>query len=128
MKCTNATKFHRKSGGAKWRDLLFAPPATISHESTAVPFVIPRDLQFRGPFLEMFCKKKPELAKANSGNSGLLYRDGNLNRLIRSSMAGLFVGTYGLSAEATGLGKLSRLRVVTAGTAQFASMNFRIET
>jgi hypothetical protein len=73
-------------------------------------------------------QKKPELAKANSGNSGLLYRDGNLNRLIRSSMAGLFVGTYGLSAEATGLGKLSRLRVVTAGTAQFASMNFRIET
>ena len=43
-------------------------------------------------------------------------------------MAGLFVGTYGLSAEATGLGKLSRLRVVTGGTAQFASMNFRIET
>jgi hypothetical protein len=23
MKCTNATKFNRKSGGAKWRDLLF---------------------------------------------------------------------------------------------------------
>jgi hypothetical protein len=23
MKCTNATKFHRKSGVAKWRDLLF---------------------------------------------------------------------------------------------------------
>ena len=31
MKCTNATKFHRKSGVAKWRDL-----------------------QFRGPLLEMF--------------------------------------------------------------------------
>jgi hypothetical protein len=23
MKCINATKFHRKSGGAKWRDPLF---------------------------------------------------------------------------------------------------------
>jgi hypothetical protein len=23
MKCINATKFHRKSGGAKWRDLQF---------------------------------------------------------------------------------------------------------
>jgi hypothetical protein len=23
MKCINATKFHRKSGVAKWRDLLF---------------------------------------------------------------------------------------------------------
>jgi hypothetical protein len=23
MKCTNATKFHRKSGVAKWRDLRF---------------------------------------------------------------------------------------------------------
>jgi hypothetical protein len=31
MRSVNATKFHRKSGGAK-----------------------PRDLQFRGPFLEMF--------------------------------------------------------------------------
>jgi hypothetical protein len=31
MKCTNATKFHRKSGGAEWRDL-----------------------QFKGPILEMF--------------------------------------------------------------------------
>ena len=26
MKCTNAIKFHRKSGGAEWRDLLCAPP------------------------------------------------------------------------------------------------------
>jgi hypothetical protein len=26
MKCTNATKFHRKSGGAKWRDLLLLLP------------------------------------------------------------------------------------------------------
>jgi hypothetical protein len=26
MKCTNATKFHRKSGVAKWRDLQFYGP------------------------------------------------------------------------------------------------------
>ena len=26
MKCTNATKFNRKSGGAKWRDLQFYEP------------------------------------------------------------------------------------------------------
>jgi hypothetical protein len=40
MKCTNATKVNRKSGGAEWRDL-----------------------QFRGPLLEMFstAKRKPEL-------------------------------------------------------------------
>src|SRR6204780_1359199 len=25
MKCTNATKLHRKSGGGEWRDLLFVP-------------------------------------------------------------------------------------------------------
>jgi hypothetical protein len=27
MKCTNANKFHRKSGGAQWRDLQFNGPA-----------------------------------------------------------------------------------------------------
>jgi hypothetical protein len=26
MKCINATKFHRKSGGAQWRDLQFCRP------------------------------------------------------------------------------------------------------
>jgi hypothetical protein len=26
MRCINATKFHRKSGGAKWRDLQFREP------------------------------------------------------------------------------------------------------
>jgi hypothetical protein len=26
MKCTNATKFNRKSGRAKWRDLQFRRP------------------------------------------------------------------------------------------------------
>jgi hypothetical protein len=30
MKCTNATKFHRKSGGAQWRDLLFIIRSTES--------------------------------------------------------------------------------------------------
>jgi hypothetical protein len=35
MECTNATKFYRKSGGAKWRDL-----------------------QFYGPLLEMFFDSK----------------------------------------------------------------------
>ena len=51
-----------------------------------------------------------------------------LNIVIKSSRAGELVGTYGLSGEAIGLGKLSRLRAVTVGRAQFASMNFRIET
>jgi hypothetical protein len=27
MKCTSATKFHRKSGVAKWRDLQFSGPS-----------------------------------------------------------------------------------------------------
>jgi hypothetical protein len=43
MKCTNATKSHRKSGVAEWRDLLF--PSIHSraafHGSVALPFVIP---------------------------------------------------------------------------------------
>jgi hypothetical protein len=42
MNCINATKFHRKSGGAKWRDLLFSSaPNQPFPESTALPFVIP---------------------------------------------------------------------------------------
>ena len=40
MKCVNATKFHRKSGGAK----------------PTCPGVPRRDLDLRGPFLERFCK------------------------------------------------------------------------
>jgi hypothetical protein len=28
MKFAEATKFHRKSGGAQWRDLLFTKPAS----------------------------------------------------------------------------------------------------
>jgi hypothetical protein len=38
MRSVNATKFHRKSGGAK----------------PTCPGVPWRDLQFRGPFVEMF--------------------------------------------------------------------------
>jgi hypothetical protein len=38
MKCTNATKVNRKSGVAQWRDL-----------------------QFRGPFLEMFFERSVEV-------------------------------------------------------------------
>jgi hypothetical protein len=44
MKSTNATKIHRKSGGAQSRDLLF-PSATSQSplESTNLPFVIPTE-------------------------------------------------------------------------------------
>src|SRR5215467_11412669 len=45
-----------------------------------------------------------------------------------SPIAGEFSGTYGLALVATGLGKLSRLRVVTGARFQLRSMNFRIET
>jgi hypothetical protein len=37
MKCTNATKFHRKSGGAQWRDLLFTTHFAKLKESAALP-------------------------------------------------------------------------------------------
>src|SRR5580698_4572934 len=40
MKCDNATKFHRKSGVAKWRDLLFIIPASNLNGSATLPFVI----------------------------------------------------------------------------------------
>jgi hypothetical protein len=39
MRSVNATKFHRKSGGAK-----------------------PRDLQFRGPLLEMFSTERTRIS------------------------------------------------------------------
>src|ERR1700722_2830217 len=32
---------HPDRSVAKWRDLLFSPPATDAHESVALPFVIP---------------------------------------------------------------------------------------
>jgi hypothetical protein len=41
MKLTEATKLHRKSGVAKWRDLLLSPRAANPNQSAALPFVIP---------------------------------------------------------------------------------------
>jgi hypothetical protein len=46
----------------------------------------------------------------------------------RSLIAGLFTGTYGLSGSVIGFGKLSRLRLVIAGSPQLRSMNLTIET
>jgi hypothetical protein len=43
MKSTNATKFHRKSGGAKWRDLLFTSDLAKPNGSAALHFVIPTE-------------------------------------------------------------------------------------
>jgi hypothetical protein len=61
MKCDNATKFHRKSGGAQWRDLLFIIRIVESEWKRHPPLCHPdrsvakwRDLQFYGPLLEMF--------------------------------------------------------------------------
>jgi len=45
----------------------------------------------------------------------------------RSLIDGTFRGMYGLRADTTGFGKLSRLRVVTGFRRQFRSMNFRTE-
>jgi len=41
MKFAKVTKFHRKSGGAQWRDLLFAHPISDAKEGASLPFVIP---------------------------------------------------------------------------------------
>src|SRR5580698_1318887 len=53
MKCINATKFHRKSGGAQWRDLLFLPITNDLREKSHPPLCHPdrsvaqrRDLRF----------------------------------------------------------------------------------
>jgi hypothetical protein len=61
MKCDNATKSNRKSGGAQWRDLLFILRSLESEWKRYPPLCHPdrsvaqwRDLQFRGPLLEMF--------------------------------------------------------------------------
>ena len=43
MKFANATKLHRKSGGAKPRKLHFPHPASDAHQSTTLPFVIPSE-------------------------------------------------------------------------------------
>jgi hypothetical protein len=48
MKSANATELHRKSGGAKPRDLLFSYPASTLNESAAPDLssrAKPRDLQ-----------------------------------------------------------------------------------
>jgi hypothetical protein len=45
MKCTNATKFHRKSGVAKWRDLLFPKRSSDADEITALSFVFPSEAE-----------------------------------------------------------------------------------
>ena len=49
------------------------------------------------------------------------------NASNRSSSAGLLVGTYGLFFAIFGLGRLSRLRVVSGWSFQLRSMNLRIE-
>jgi hypothetical protein len=41
MKCINATKFHRKPGGAQWRDLLFCHPLTNSQWKPHSPLCHP---------------------------------------------------------------------------------------
>jgi hypothetical protein len=41
MRCTNATNFHRKSGGAKWRDLLSSSAVSNLNGNATLPFVIP---------------------------------------------------------------------------------------
>jgi hypothetical protein len=45
MKFTEATKFHRKTGRAKWRDLLLFHPATNPNQSATLPFVIPSEAE-----------------------------------------------------------------------------------
>ncbi len=41
MKCADATKFNRRSGGAQWTDLLFSQPLCDPRWSHHPPFVIP---------------------------------------------------------------------------------------
>jgi hypothetical protein len=41
MKCTNATNFHRKSGVAKWRDLLFILRGIESEWKRCLPLCHP---------------------------------------------------------------------------------------
>ena len=50
-----------------------------------------------------------------------------LKRSKRSPTAGPLVGTYGLAAEAFGFGRLSQLRLDSAGSRQLRSMNFAID-
>src|SRR5271163_2334585 len=53
---------------------------------------------------------------------------GKTNASNRSSMAGVFNGTYGLFEAVFGFGRLSRLRPVKGLSPQFRSMNLMIET
>jgi hypothetical protein len=73
MKCTNATKFHRKSGGAQWRDLLFIIHSIKFEWKRYPPLCHPdrsvaqwRDLQFRGPLLEMFLYRAYQIRRTPS--------------------------------------------------------------
>jgi hypothetical protein len=50
------------------------------------------------------------------------------NNVIKSVMAGPFMGTYGFSGRASGFGRLSRLRSDSGDTRQLRSMNFRMDT
>jgi hypothetical protein len=52
MRFANATKLHRKSGGAKptcpgvpWRDLQFAQPGSDADQSATLPLVIPSEAE-----------------------------------------------------------------------------------
>ena len=49
---------------------------------------------------------------------------GKLNIVIRSPIAGLFVGKYGADGLLVGVGRLSRLADDSGCRAQFFSMNF----
>jgi hypothetical protein len=53
MKCTDATKFHRKSGVAKWRDLQFSGPP-VEMFSTERTCDAARDKTARA----LFCNRK----------------------------------------------------------------------
>jgi hypothetical protein len=71
MKCTNATKFNRKSGGAEWRDLLFIIRTIESESKHYPPLCHPdrsvakwRDLQFRGPLMEMVTTEPSDALQA----------------------------------------------------------------
>ena len=58
MKCDDASKFHRKSGGAKWRDL-----------------------QFRRPLLEMFFDRGYRFGVSDNGYRRWI-RAGNLKHIL----------------------------------------------
>jgi hypothetical protein len=76
MKCINATKFHRKSGGAKRRDL-----------------------QFDGPLLEMFFDRTerfttngPSINPTHSHTDRRLGQDATITDDMRTGHVGGFIG------------------------------------